>query len=115
MIVVPSGKRGGASLETDATPTASEAAGEPTSTGVPSGDVASAVALAGALRAGATVSATSATCSAAAELPASSVAVQVMTVRPIGRTCGASPATEWAPAASEAAGADSAWPGAAVS
>ena len=85
------------------------------STGVPSGDAASAVTLAGALRAGAAVSATSATCSAVAALPASSVAVQVMTVRPIGRTGGASPATEWAPAASEASGADRARPGAAAS
>ena len=102
MIVVPSGNRAGASLRTDATPTASEAAGEPTSTGVPSGDVASAVALAGAASEGGVVSATVTSCSAAAELPAASAAVQVTTVVPIGNRAGASLDIDATPTASDA-------------
>ena len=104
MIVVPSGKSAGASLETDATPTASEAAGEPTSTGVPSGDAASAVTLAGAASEGGVVSTTFTSCSAVAALPASSVAVQVTTVAPSGNRAGASLETDATPTASEAAG-----------
>ena len=114
-IVVPSGNREGASLATEATPTASDATGESMSTGVPSGEEASAVASGGAASDGGVVSATSTACSAAAEFPASSVAVQVMTVRPIGSVAGASPVTAAGPAASEAAGGASPWPDAAAS
>ena len=94
---------------------ASVATGEPMSTGVPSGDEASATTSAGASSDGGVVSDTSAACTAAASLPASSVAVQVITVRPIGSVDGASPDTAAGPAASEAEGGTSAWPGAAVS
>ena len=101
-IVVPSGNRAGASLAMDATPTASDAAGEPVSTGVPSGDAASAVALAGAASAGGVVSTTATSCVAACLLPAASAAVQVTIVVPSGNRAGASLAMDATPTASDA-------------
>ena len=109
-VVVPSGNRAGASLVTDATPTASDAVALPTSTGAPPGDAASAVTSAGAAIDGGVVSTTVTRCSAVAALPAASDAVQVTTVVPSGRTGGASFATEAMGVASAAAPAPAASP-----
>ena len=109
-VVVPSGNRGGASLATDATPTASDAVALPMSTGAPPGDAASPVTSAGAAIDGGVVSTTVTRCSAVAALPAASAAVQVTTVVPSGRTGGASFATEAMGVASAAAPAPAASP-----
>ena len=101
-IVVPRGNRAGASLATDATPTASVATGEPMSTGVPSGDEASAVTLAGAASAGGVVSTTRTSCAAVCLLPAASAAVHATTVVPRPNSGGASLAMDTTPTASDA-------------
>ena len=101
-VVVPSGNRAGASLATDATPTASDASGVAMSTGVPSGVAASTVTLTGAASDGGVVSTTVTSCVAVCVLPASSAAVQVTVVVPSGNRAGASLATDATPTASDA-------------
>ena len=101
-VVVPSWNRAGASLATEATPTASDTSGDPMSTGVPSGEEASTDTLAGAARVGGVVSATVTSCAAVCLLPAASAAVQVTTVVPRPNRGGASLAMDTTPTASDA-------------
>ena len=103
--VVPSPNRGGASLATETTPTASEAVARPWSTAVPSGPAASASTESGAYTAGGVVSTTETTCESDASFPASSAAVQVTTVLPTLNASGASLASEATPTASVASAA----------
>ena len=102
--VVPIGNTGGASLSSEATPTASVALAAPMSTAAPSGDSASAVTSGGARSDGGAVSRTVISCAAVAVFPAASVAVQVSTVAPSGRTGGASLSSVTGPARSDDAG-----------
>ena len=72
------------------------------STGVPSGDEASAVTLAGAASAGGVVSTTRTSCAAVCLLPAASAAVQATTVVPRPNSGGASLVMDTTPTASDA-------------
>ncbi len=88
-VVVPCGKRAGASFVTVTDPQASEADAVPRLTACPDGEVHSTVMSAGTLRLGGVVSTTFTACVAEEWFPESSVAVQVTVVVPYPKRTGA--------------------------
>ena len=105
-VVVPIGNTEGASLATDATPTASDASASPIETEAPWGDSASASMSGGAAIAGGTVSSTVTSWLAVCSFPAASAAVHTTVVVPVPNRAGASLEMETTPTASDAV----AWP-----
>ena len=101
-VVVPSGNRAGASLDTDITPTASETGGSARSTAVPDAPAASAPTSGTAPIAGGIVSRTVTLCVATAMLPAPSIAVHMTVLMPRVNRSGALLSSDSMPLASVA-------------